>query len=321
MIVDIPHLRTATLKQLNQESIACRQQHWTVLKASGQGLREYLQGQITQDMKGLSAARGIHGCLLTPQGKAVSELYILQGAGEELILLTPSHVATETVARLRRFALGYRLRIGLVDAFGVCIVHGAGANRTLSRLGLLAPDGDWLACGRHASDELFALRMPGKPDLFWLIGPGEQLASLVDDALGDDQCEALRIIQGLPQFGTDWDEKEHPLNANLVEFEGVSFDKGCYVGQEVTSRMHWRGGIRKKLYRVALSEARPDSLPESLPCPVLTSGRIGELRSLALDPEGQAFGIALLPISVVDEGTSLRLENNAPIRVLGPCHA
>lgn len=316
-----PRLETATAERMKRGSIACRQQYWTVLKASGQGLREYLQGQVTQDMKGLSAVRGIHACLLTPQGKAVSELYVLQGAGEELILLVPSHVATETVARLRRFAVGYQLRIGIVDAFGVYIVYGADAGPGLSRLDLPAPDGDWLACSRHASDELFALRMSGQPDGFWLVGPNAQLASRFEDTMDEAQCEALRIIRGLPQFGTDWNEKEHPLNANLVEFAGVSFDKGCYVGQEVTSRMHWRGGIRKKLYRVALSESQPDCLPASLPAPVLTGGRVGELRSLALDPEGRAFGIALLPISLVDEGTGLRLENDTPVRVLEPCHA
>jgi hypothetical protein len=85
--------------------------------------------------------------------------------------------------------------------------------------------------------------------------------------------------------------------------------------------MRWRGGIKKKLYRVQLPDSNHDTAALTLPCPVLSTQRIGEIRSLALDADGQCFGIALLPVESVNEETSLHLENGEPMHVIEPCHA
>ncbi|HKI61511.1 MAG TPA: tRNA-modifying protein YgfZ, partial [Mariprofundaceae bacterium] len=106
------------------------------------------------------------------------------------------------------------------------------------------------------------------------------------------------------------------LNANLIEFNGVSFEKGCYVGQEITSRMHWRGGIKKKLYRVGIEEQ-----PDSLPCPLFTTAKIGELKSAAIDHEGACTGIALLPVEVAESKAPLTLENGSIVTLHEACHA
>ncbi len=294
---------------------------WRVLKASGDGLRDFLQGQITQDITRLKPEQGIHACLLTPQGKALSEVYICQGKGDELVILTPAHVAVETVARLRRFSLGYQLRIGIVEELGVFSLQGTHTGEVLAQLGLPEPQDNWLACSRDAQGELVAMLMPREPRGFWLIGSKQTIAEQTPGQLPEDQCEAMRIIRGLPRFGEEWDASLHPLNANLIEFDGVSFDKGCYVGQEVTSRMRWRGGIKKKLYRVQLPDTKHGIAAPSLPCPVLSTQRIGEIRSLAFDADGQCFGIALLPIESVNEQTPLHLENGESMRVIEPCHA
>jgi len=317
--MSIPTLLPQTAEKLLHGFVVSERGYWSVLKASGEGLRDYLQGQVTQDIQRLKPGQGIHACLLTPQGKAVTELYIIEGIADELILLTPAHLANETVSRLRRFALGYQLRIGVVDSFCVFGLQGSGASAALSGVGLAEPGNEWLACSQHATAEAFALLMPKQPTGYWVIGKRQWLEQYLPVTSDETQTEAMRIIRGLPRLGSEWDASLHPLNANLVEFDGVSFDKGCYVGQEVTSRMHWRGGIKKKLYRVMLPDTQ--ALPESLPCPVLSSGRIGELRSLAIDQANQCFGIALLPISTVNEKTALSLESGAELTVLEPCHA
>jgi len=315
----IPALLPQTAEKLLHAFIVSERRYWCVLKASGEGLRDYLQGQITQDIQQLKPSQAIHACLLSPQGKAVSELYIIEASADELILLTPAHLANETVSRLRRFALGYQLRIGVVDSFCVFGLQGSGASAALTGIGLIEPGSEWLACSRHTTSEVFALLMPKQPTGYWVVGKREWLEQYLPATSDESQGEAMRIIRGLPRFGSDWDASLHPLNANLIEFDGVSFDKGCYVGQEVTSRMHWRGGIKKKLYRVMLPDTQ--ALPVSLPCPVLSTGRIGEIRSLAFDQAGQCFGIALLPISTVNDSQPLKLEDGAEVRVLEPCHA
>ncbi|MDQ6973128.1 MAG: folate-binding protein, partial [Mariprofundaceae bacterium] len=230
-----------------QAHIVAERTSWSVLKASGEGLRDYLQGQITQDINILKPGQAIHACLLSAQGKAVSELYICEGRHDELFLLTPSPVATLTVERLRRFALGYDLRIGLLDSYAIFSLQGAQAGSQLAALGLNEPAESWLASRQAESADCVAIVMPGEPRGYWLIGEKDAVQKAFPNRTEEEVFEAMRIIRGLPRFGSEWNASLHPLNANLIEFSGVSFDKGCYVGQEVTSRMHWRGGIKKKL--------------------------------------------------------------------------
>ena len=314
----LPRLTATTAERLLQSSVAAPRSRWAVLKASGSSLRDYLQGQLTQDITKLSNNLGIHTCLLTPQGKAVSELYIIKGNGDELILLTPAEKAEITVGRLRQFALGHTLRIGINESLSICSVQGANAPELLRHFTLPEPGDAWLACSRSETDEAFALVMPQSPRGFWIIASSEK----IDVALGDhnilheDEFEAMRVIRGFPDFGTEWDESIHPLNANLIEFDGISFNKGCYVGQEVTARMNWRGGIKKKLYRVTIN-----GTPDALPCPIVTTVKIGELKSAAIDHEDNCFGIALLPIEIAESDAILSLENGTTLEILEPCHA
>jgi len=318
MSLNLPALSQTTADRLLNDAIVSLRTRWSVLKASGPALRDYLQGQITQDMNRLTPTQGIHSCILSPKGKTVSELYLLEGHSDELLILTPSSHAEATVARLRQFALGQELRVGVVDALAICSVQGANAVQILNDFELADPDPGWLASSRKQDEDCFALVMPEHPRGYWIIAATEQIQTFAEqqNAVSEDQLEAMRIIRGIPDFGVEWDESIHPLNANLIEFDGVSFDKGCYVGQEVTSRMHWRGGIKKKLYRVAI-----DGKPESLPCPVQTSSNIGELRSAAIDHEKNCIGIALLPIAIAESNAALMLASGVSIKVLETCHA
>ncbi|OIO73533.1 MAG: folate-binding protein YgfZ [Zetaproteobacteria bacterium CG1_02_53_45] len=318
MSIKLPELSMHTAERLIQDHVVSTRSRWAVLKASGATLREYLQGQITQDIKKLTASQGIHACLLSPQGKAVSELYIIEGHDNELILLTPASHAVATVSRLRQFALGHQLRIGVVDSLAVCSVQGTHAYVLLKDFSLDEPGDSWLASSRKPGEESFAVVMPNRPRGYWIISSPANIDAAMQQQqpIAEHEMEAMRIIRGFPDFGVEWDESMHPLNANLIEFDGVSFEKGCYVGQEVTARMNWRGGIKKKLYRVAV-----DGSPETIPCPILTSVKIGELKSAAIDHEGHCVGIALLPIEVTGSDSQLTLENGAAIEIQEACHA
>jgi len=318
MSLNLPSLSQTTAELLLNDAVVSLRTRWSVLKASGPGLRDYLQGQITQDMNRLTPVHGIHGCILSPKGKAISELYLLEGHHEELLILTPASHAEATVTRLRQFALGQALRIGVVDSLAICSAQGANAAQALHDFAVADPDQGWLACSTKQGEDCFALVMPEHPRGYWIIGARKHIDAVTANRqhVNENEMEAMRIIRGIPDFGVEWDESIHPLNANLIEFDGVSFDKGCYVGQEVTSRMHWRGGIKKKLYRVAI-----DGMPESLPCPVRTSANIGELKSAAIDHEKNCVGIALLPIEIAESASTLALENGAHIEILEACHA
>jgi len=156
-------------------------------------------------------------------------------------------------------------------------------------------------------------------DGVWVILPESEIKHCLErlgNTVDESEMEAARILNGIPRFGIDWDASTYPLNANLIERHGVSFDKGCYIGQEVTSRMHWRGTIKKSLYRVRLSH-RPDKLPGD----VCTSVAVGALTSVAANAKGEIFGIALLNIAAVKSGQAMATEDGIAIKVLNVCGA
>lgn len=312
----MPQLSPSDAQSLQSGYLATLRKGYAVLKASGPKVRDYLQGQLTQDIALLTPAQGIYSAVLTPQGKPVSDLFLLCGHNDELIIIiTPQAQAEMLVGRLRQFAIGYELRCGIVDSLHLVSIQGAAAEAFLEASGLPVPGEEPLAAAVAPGREYFVMRMAeAANDGFWVMtdSPGELLQ---DHQVDESVIITARIIRGIPSFGIDWDEKMHPLNANLAEFGGVSFDKGCYVGQEVTSRMQWRGGIKKHLYRVALA-----SLPSELPASISTTVPVGTLTSAAADAGGECFGIAHLPIEIAEGDAPLFDASGEPLSVIEVCH-
>jgi folate-binding protein YgfZ len=313
----LPTLAAQPHDSLLHACVHGRRQDLAVLKASGPKLRDYLQGQITQNMAQLDAAHAIYAMALTPQGKAVADLFLAEESEDTLILLTWRSHAEPLVARLRQFAIGYALRIGIVADMAVHSVQGAASPSLLQAAAL--PDPGPVPLATAFADGVLVLSMPEAAERgYWLVAQDARLDALsLDAGLQVDEAviRCARTRQGHPVFGVDWDASIHPLNANLAEYHGVSFDKGCYVGQEVTSRMHWRGGIKYRLYRLALSSA-----PAVLPAAIHTTVAVGTISSAMQDSDGGIYGIGRLPISIADGDASLRLEDGSPVRILGPCH-
>ncbi len=312
MNCNIPRLTPHAKQHLNQSKVVAPCQQWRIIKASGTTLRDYLQGQITQDINLLSSEQAIHACLLEPQGKAISDIYIIECTPHELLILSPSTTAEATVNRLRRFALGHQLRIGIIDTLSCLYIS---TPSLLPETNMDAPAAHYLACSHNPEHTQQVIRIFNEPSLCLWIAPTE-ISNQQATNLNENEIEAYRILQGHITFQNEWDSSIHPLNANLIEFQGVSFNKGCYVGQEVTARMQWRGGIKKRFYRVRLN-----AIPATIPCSIHSTIKIGELRSAALDEQHHCFGIAWLPIETAESSTALTLQCGTTVEILEPCHA
>jgi len=285
-------------------TLCCHRPSLTVLKASGDSVRKYLQGQITQDINLLTPDTPIYTAVLSPQGKMIADMHIID-IGDELIMVTEASYAAALVERLRRFALGHDIRLGQVETLGVLSVQGEHTQQIIQNIKQPI----------EASMEMHEAANQGN----WLIMANADIHKALHQMSGvcsERDLENAAIIYGTPRFARDWDASIHPLNANLIEMKGVNFDKGCYVGQEVTSRMHWRNGIKKKLYHIKIEGDLCNT-----PSPIQSSCKIGILTSAATDTSGEHFGIAHLPIESVENNTSLSLENGSSITVLEACHA
>jgi hypothetical protein len=286
-----------------------------VVKVSGPKILDYLQGQITQDIRLLSDRRGIYAAVLTPSGKMVSDVYMMMVNGGEVLMFAEKDHAGRLVERLRRFSLGYEAHIGVADDLAVLSVQGHRTDAALSSAELPLPGRDPLATSVDPDRDILVMRVPmAASDGVWLVLPGDQARHWLGKLghLTDENCmDAARILRGFPRFGIDVAEGSYPLNANFVERQGVSFDKGCYVGQEITSRMRWRGKVRHRLYRVRMT-----SPPASVPTDVRTRVPVGKISSLTRTPDGHYAGIATLRIETVEQHQSMSAHDGGQVEVM-----
>jgi len=195
---------------------------------SGPEARDFLQGLITNDIGKLVPGRPLYAALLTPQGKILFDFLLHERDGE--ILLDCEAAKEET---LRKRLTMYRLRSKVVievrpELAVVASWNGGDAQGSL--------DPRLIALGRRS---------------IWPSG------DVPNDAAGPDVYLGHRLACGVPEGGDFGQDRMFALDADLDELHAISFDKGCYVGQELTARMKHRGTARKRLLPVSSLDGTP----------------------------------------------------------------
>jgi folate-binding protein YgfZ len=254
-----------------------------LIAVSGPDWRDFLQGLITQDVETLQPGEARFGALLTPQGRLLYDLFVV-GREEGCWL---DVLAEHRGAILQRLAM-YRLRAKVELAADETAVSVLFPNEPLS------PQGG----------EGF-VRDPRLPALGWR-GYGASPpagAALAAEAARD----AAKLALGVPG-PADWgSDKTYPIEANFDLLNGIDFRKGCFVGQETTSRMKRRGQIKSRMLPIVFEGPAPEPGAEVL---------AGELRAGVVTSAGEGRGIALMRLDRA-EGKSLTVDGR-PVTVERP---
>ena len=223
------------------------------LALTGGEAKSFLQGQVSNDVESLAEGQGCYAAFLTPKGKMLGDVRILE-AGSELLLDTERVALQELFNMIRRYSLGYDVQL-----------H----KRTLERClwSLIGPACDELLEGvperehAHVLLELDgisarAIRTDVGIDLLAPSDSLEPLRAALERRgavpVPEAAAECLRIERGRPRYGVDLDDSVIPQEAGLNE-RAVSFSKGCYVGQETVARLHYRGKPNRHLRGLLLS--------------------------------------------------------------------
>ena len=181
---------------------------------------DFLQGLLTNDVKKpLPAYAG----LLTPQGKVLFDMLVWPAGDGEMLLDCEAEFAGELAKRLSLYRLRRKIDIAVDEGIAVHWEKHAGDGG--------APDPRLAALGQR-----------------WLAPVSES------DETADEEYEAHRLALGVPE-GRDELGDILWLETNAVELNGVTFDKGCYIGQENTARMNWRSKVNRRLVVVPLDKS------------------------------------------------------------------
>jgi folate-binding protein YgfZ len=269
-----------------------------VVKVSGEDARNFLNGLVTTDLTELTPGSGRFGALLTPQGKIIIDFLITEapsGHGGGFLIDAPRALAPALADKLGFYKLRAKVSVeNLSDGLGV----------------LAAWDGE----PETKPDLSFA--DPRSPALGWRILVPEELKQNVADLIGADLVdssgyEAHRIATGVPRGGLDFTYGDaFPHETNMDRLNGVDFDKGCYVGQEVVSRMQHRGTARTRTVKVALDGPSPEVGATILAGdkPVGTMGSTAGGNGLALIRTDRVADALDAGLPLTAGGLALRLE-------------
>ncbi|MFY9899707.1 MAG: folate-binding protein [Xanthobacteraceae bacterium] len=279
-----------------------------VIKVIGDDARKFLHGLVTADILDLTPGTARFCALLTPQGKIIADFFVTeapQAEGGGFFLDIPRALAATLVEKLNLYKLRAKVLIeDLTEILGVLAVwDGSGtskqakANQDKTKQGLSYADPRLPALGFRV-----------------MISPhraAEAGSELNAALIGAEDYEAHRIALGVPRGGLDFAYGDaFPHEADMDQLGGIDFAKGCYVGQEVVSRIEHRGIARTRAVALRYDGATPES-----GAPITAGERqIGTMGSAA-----HGRGIALIRLDRVAEAELAALAaGGIPIRLIKP---
>ena len=261
-----------------------------ILAVSGADRREFLQGLISNDTRKLASSRALYAAFLTPQGKYLHDFFLVED-GETILLDGEKARLPDMLRRLSLYKL--RAKVGLADASERFLVAAAFGEGAAQKLGLAGERGAALGFGggiAYVDPRLAALGAR----LVLPRASGE--AALAASGLARSDAAAydrLRLEAGVPDGSRDLAvEKAILLEAGFDELGGVDWDKGCYIGQELTARTKYRALIKKRLLPVAID----GPLPAPGTPVMLGDQEAGDIRS-----GRDRLALALLRLEAIEE--------------------
>jgi tRNA-modifying protein YgfZ len=280
-----------------ERALAVREDDLAVLVVSGKDRVAWLNGLLTCDLVKRAPGAAVYGLAVQRNGRVLADATVVfDDTGERLLVAVPDAVVAPLRAHLEHYLVMEDAEIGSsVDAFEVWAVHGPRSGEALTAArgaGGLGGDIDRTGLGGVV---VFAPQEDARQVAAAIAG-----VATVGDALGWD---ALRLERAVPRFGVDFDDKTYPQEAAL-EKTAVSFDKGCYLGQEVVCMLQMRGHVKRKLVSVVLEGMEAPAA--GAPVTDETGAAVGEVTSAASSPTlGKAVALAMVKRARAEAGTEV----------------
>jgi len=276
----------------------CKLENRSILSISGADSRSFLQGLISNDIEKVNENRSIYSTFLTPQGKYLFDFFISQLA-DELLIDCEAERLGDFMKRLRL----YKLRADVVirdrsDDLQVVAYWGEG----VAKAAALAPEAGSakLALGGTLTVDPRLTEAGLRAVQLKEAGTNATINATLTEF---SHYDAHRLALGLPQSSQDLIvDKSTLLECGIDDLNGIDWEKGCYMGQEVTARSKYRGLVKKRLVAVDIEGPLPDAGS------VILAGekQAGEMRSSA-----GTKGLALIRLEYLDTQTPLSSADNS----------
>lgn len=255
-----------------------------VLRVEGDDARAWLNGQITNDVRSTRPGEAVRALVLNVKGRILADVAVVDRGERGLATIIPGAEEEALRAHLEKYVIMEDVTL-VRDAASVAEVHGEG----------------------EVSGELFVAGWLGAGVRLW-IGDAAALDALprIDDA----EMELERVRAGRAAFGPDFGPTTYPQEAGLES--AVSFQKGCYLGQEVVCMLENRGQLSRRLVRLATEVA----VPVGAKVVDGTGAELGAITSAVATPDGKGLALAYVKRVALEDHRALAVEGR-PAALLG----
>lgn len=309
------------------EGRAFAERAWVeLLELRGADRRRFLHGLITCDVQGLPAGRSAFGFITSVQGRVLAEAVVLVRE-QSLLLELPAGTGTAVASHLAKYVITEDVQVEPRPDLVPVTLFGAEAQLEVGAAGM-AP-GDWAVAPAVLFEiPVLADRRPvwGMSSLTLWVGAADAPAffqRLLEagrcvglQPVGLAALELRRVELGVPRFGRDFGADHFPQETGLGEL-AVSYTKGCYLGQEVIARIHYRGQVNRVLRGVHLASdaLRGAALPDGTELQ-LEARPLGVLSSAVASPLAGPIALAILHRRGADPGTRVEVAGRGAAEVV-----
>jgi folate-binding protein YgfZ len=287
----------------------CARTDRAAVRVWGEEARSWLNGQITNDVRETARGDAVYALAVNVKGRILADLTVLD-RGDDFVLLPPRDRREALLEHLDKYVVMEDVELEPIDE-AVLTAQGPGAPKVADALDAPRYRTDHLGTSERPIGGFDVLVPPDRAEAA-LGALTEAAAAAGGGAVSEAGWELARVRLGRPRFGVDFGDAQLPQEAGLKAL-ALSFDKGCYLGQEVVCMLEDRGQLRRRLVRL-----EGEALPPVGAGIEAEGKRVGEVTSALEDPaDGRVRALGYVKRAFAEPGTTVSTDAG-PLTVKGP---
>jgi len=284
------------------KSVFCELAQFGLIRFSGAEAQAFLHNQLSCDVAALTPGKSTYGSYCTPKGRVLAT-FLLWRSGEDFFMQLPSPLREPIQKQLSKYIL--RSKVGAADASAEWTLLGVAGKDAAALVQRAVGDVPRSVHDVINTQDAIVIRLPG--DRYEIVAANKSPGIVESLSNGAEKADPhywdwLDIRSGIPVVLPATQEAFVPQMVNLDLIGGVSLTKGCYPGQEIVSRMHFRGTLKQRMYLANIAGSECPQPGENLYSSDFGAQSCGRIVNAARPPEGGCDVLAVIQIASAEKG-------------------